>query len=994
MIVKPRFTSKLLTLTALALITSCLNSSVYAQSDEGSVFGRATAGATVTVTSPTTGVTRTTTVDPSGDFAITRLPPGLYTVTGDGNTVEVLVKIGSGSSVSLDQSIEEISIFASRQRSIDFSSTESNSVFTQEMVQQLPVPMNVNAVATLTPTVLRGDTGLGSGDLPSFAGSSVAENAYYINGFDVTNIRNFLSYADLPFEAIAQQQVKTGGYGAEYGRSLGGVVSLSTKRGTNEWAGGMSFYTMPNSLRASGKNVLSREPEEVGIYNVFSKDDQRDISTFNIRGGGALIKDKLFMFALVQREESESVNFAQSTATVQTSNTPTGLIKLDWNIADGHLLEFTNIFNKQKIELTDHVNAKSFSTELNGVGKDSWLITGGTVSIAKYTGAFTDNFTASVLVGQVEDLVGTLYGYRVQNATCPVVLDTNLAEIGCWQGPFPGGGGRLAEPPDFDKRLAARIDFEYLYGDHKFRAGVDAQEFESSEAGGSPYATGHYYRYYVVPASGTINGVAGFVPGSQFVRDRISNSTSGTFMVENTAYYVEDSWQILDPLRIYGGVRAESFTNKNGDKISFVEQKNMIAPRLGFSYEMALDNPTKLYGSLGRYFIPVASNTNIRMTRGELFVQNYHQFASRNPTTQGPVSLGPKIGVSQVVSDGSLPLPATVADTNLQPMNQDELILGVQQTLDTGWTLGAKVMYRSLNDGMDDFCGHGAFENYAKDKKYENFDSSLLAGCILMNPGNDVNLMMDIDGKGKLVAQTVPSKYFGLSKYTRTYRAVEFSFEKPFDGLWGVAGSYVYSASKGTGEGYVSSTINQDDAGVTQDFDFGSLTDGASGRLPNDREHVFKLYGNYAPVEYLQLGFNLTALSGRPLSCIGFVPPKVADFADASNYSTASSYYCLDSTGTSRLGQRGEAGKTPTTYTLDLQARHTFENMFGGGSLTVQADMFNVLNSQKPVELSEVRDFSRASSNAATGNQLSQNYGLPIAFLSPRAVRLSMRYEF
>jgi hypothetical protein len=102
----------------------------------------------------------------------------------------------------------------------------------------------------------------------------------------------------------------------------------------------------------------------------------------------------------------------------------------------------------------------------------------------------------------------------------------------------------------------------------------------------------------------------------------------------------------------------------------------------------------------------------------------------------------------------------------------------------------------------------------------------------------------------------------------------------------------------------------------------------------------------------------------------------------------------LDSTGTSRLGQRGEAGKTPTTYTLDLQARHTFENMFGGGSLTVQADMFNVLNSQKPVELSEVRDFSRASSNAATGNQLSQNYGLPIAFLSPRAVRLSLRYEF
>jgi hypothetical protein len=132
-------------------------------------------------------------------------------------------------------------VSANRGRSIiDVRSVESNTVFTQEQIRNLPVARDVNSVALLAPGVVKGDAGLGAGGIPSFGGASVAENGYYINGFDVTNIRNFLSYADLPFDAIGEQQIKTGGYGVEYGRSLGGVISLSTKRGTNEWKGGTS----------------------------------------------------------------------------------------------------------------------------------------------------------------------------------------------------------------------------------------------------------------------------------------------------------------------------------------------------------------------------------------------------------------------------------------------------------------------------------------------------------------------------------------------------------------------------------------------------------------------------------------------------------------------------------------------------------------------------------------------------------------------------------
>ena len=79
---------------------------------------------------------------------------------------------------------------------------------------------------------MRGDAAFGN--LASFGGSSVAENAYYVNGFNITNAFNNLAFAQIPFEAIAEQQVKTGGYGAEFGRSTGGVVNLITRRGTND----------------------------------------------------------------------------------------------------------------------------------------------------------------------------------------------------------------------------------------------------------------------------------------------------------------------------------------------------------------------------------------------------------------------------------------------------------------------------------------------------------------------------------------------------------------------------------------------------------------------------------------------------------------------------------------------------------------------------------------------------------------------------------------
>jgi len=987
------FTSGRYQRTAAALAVGMLISSVaIAQSSEGSIYGRGKPGDKVTIVSVENGSSRTITVDPNGTYNAAKLQPGAYRVEGGGVTRNVNVSIGSGTAVDLaGDNVARVVVQGTRS-TIDTSTAETSTVFTADQIAALPVARDVNAIAILAPGVVRGDPDLGGGSLPSFGGASVAENGYYINGFDVTNLRNFLSYANLPFEAIGAQQVKSGGYGAEYGRSLGGVISLVTKRGTNTWKGGGSVYFSPESLQASGKNLLDLDPDNAK-YKIFRKYNKNEDLSANVYAGGPIIKDKLFMFALIEGRRDTTDNFGQNRSTATKSTQPNGMIKLDFTPNDTHRLEFTGITNKTNYDYVDYIHtadSQDWAGEHVGTPTTGSVKGGGHTLIGKYTGYLTDNFTLSALVGSVDEKLPRTTGYRVAALDCPTVYDVNVNKLGCWNEPF-ATNARDPDAPDYDedKRRAFRVDADWVIGAHTLRGGVDSQKFTSSEAGAA-FSGGIYWRY-LRSATGTVNGIPNAVaPGGSYVRGRISTSTSGEFEVKNDAYYIEDNWKLTDNILLYGGMRWESFDNMNGDGDSFVKADKLRAPRVGFSWDVKGDATLKLFGTAGRYFIPVASNTNIRATRGELSSDTFYTFTGIDPVTAAPLGIK-QVGVPLVNGDGSLPNPATVADMNLKPMSQDEVILGFQQAIVKGWNFGVRGVYRKVNNGMDDYCSHSAFEKWAADNKHPDFDSSTMAQCMMVNPGEDVTLQVDIDNNGKLVPITFPASYIGLEKYTRKYKALEFTLERPFDGKWNLNASYTLAKSQGTAEGYVNSVINQDDAGVSQDFDFPSLTRGSNGYLSNDRRHVLKAYGNYMLNDQMRLGFNATIASGRPISCVGFVPYDAPDYGDAAGYSTASSFYCLNDQGKSELHNRGTFGRTPWTSSLDMS--FAYLPKFGTQKLTLQVDVFNVFNTQKATEFDEIRDYSRATTSATEG-RLNLNWKRPTSYQSPRGVRFTARYEF
>ncbi|MCJ8320271.1 MAG: TonB-dependent receptor plug domain-containing protein [Colwellia sp.] len=998
---------------AVGTILATSTMSFAASNTTGSIYGQAKEGAVITFKNRDTGLSRSITITDNGRFNFKSVPPGVYEVTtSNGSTRVVQVVVGTGSSVIFTQDdTEVITVTGSVLSVIDTSSVESTRVFTQDQIELLPVGRNTTAIALLTPGTVPGDPTFGN--LPSFGGSSVAENGYYIDGFDVTNIRSFLSFATIPFDAISQTQVKTGGYGAEFGRSLGGVTNTIIKSGTNDWKFGASVYYTPDSLRGDYQDVEDLNQTD-GTLTVYQSDFTRTSLEYNFSAGGPIIEDTLFVYANIMMQNDEREYFNRVDSNTREVSTPNGLIKLDWYITDDHIINATYIQNETDVDRVFYENPED-AVYTGQHGEETTRYTeenGGSIFVVNYTGHITDDLSVSVMYGQLEDLWANKVPRNPdpEAALCARAIDTtgdltwgNRVNVGCWN----TAQSNVSDPePESarDERESFKIDLDYTWEDHTFRVGYNSEEFTSYTLG-TQYTGGVYYRYFesAEKNGGVINRVD--LPyGTQAVRVITNDVKSGSFQVDNSAFYIEDSWQVNDEWMVYLGLRNETFTNyaENGD--IFVEADGLIAPRLGFSWDVNGDSTAKVYGTLGRYYIPIAGNTNIRATRLQSGGTNYYHVDGFDEATGLPINQGAAIGTG--FFDNQVPDPRVIAVTDLDPMHQDELILGYQQELGNDWTGGVKLMYRKIQDGMDDFCAHDGFYQWGLDQGYAmaneandwhtpegGFDVGSMQGCIMINPGKTINIFADTNGDGEVQEISVDNSYFGLPEYKRSYKGLEFTLEKAWSDDWYVNLSYVWSKSEGNIEGYVNSTLGQEDPGATQDFDHKRFQDGSDGYLPNDRRHVLKGYGAYKITDELTFTANVNLSSGTPLSCNGFIPLEGmmtgdgSTVYDAPNFDQygASTFYCASESGTPELSSRGAYGRTEWTYMVD--AGLSYMPTWAEG-LTLQVDVFNLFDFDEAVQFNQQKDFDKGSP------KINPNFLAPTAFQAPRSVQFTARYRF
>jgi len=963
---------KVLVSTLLSLTLS--SGYVFADDTTGQVRGKVIgSGDSVEMQSVDRGISYGASVS-GGNFSVRSLPPGDYEIRlrSGGQLVDeqtISVGLGSATIVTLGNSMEEVVVQGTRVAAVDTAIAESGMVISTDELTELPVARSLSSVTLLAPGVIRGDNAFGNNT--SFAGSSVAENTSYINGLNTTNFRNGLGFSVVPFEFYESIQVKTGGYSAKYGRSTGGVINSITKSGSNEFKFGANAYM--SGLMGTGKDT----------YGSYNKKDVSKGQTYDVWASGALWKDRVFFYVLGSNVGSEVEAYGKIGGLAYFGDNSTTFwgAKIDAYITDDHHIEYTAFTDERNLKEFPYLYTYEEDDDGSvrdalgdGFGQTTYR-RGGDNWIATYTGRFGDRVELSVS-----------YGENEANRTTQGATD-NLPVLVAWT---PDGGFDVSQGfnpfPSLvdvgnDKREMLRANLSFDFGDHVLEVGIDNEE--NTAVAATQFAGGFYY---LLDPTGLYTALAYPDNGFSTEDNPVSNvrqrnySVGGSFNTESEAYYIQDTWYVNDRLTLELGVRNESFVNNNSNGLPFVEIEDQIAPRFSAVFDPTGEGTSKLFASWGRYYLPIAANTNIRLAGGETYIHSWFPWdgVSRDEFDTPIFDAANPFDYTQVFADGDVPDTRGLTDANIEPMYQEELVLGYEVALDNGWTLGAKAMTRDLIVSIEDVAIDAGVIRYYNSTG--TWDEAAAGGTVeevftgfhqyvLTNPGNDMRIY--IPEQDEFI--DLSSEILDYPRAKRKYRAFELTAEKMAEN-WYVMASYTLASSKGNNEGYVRSDNGQDDAGLTTNFDQPGLTDFGYGYLPNHRRHTLKVFGNYRFADIangsLRVGFNSSWTSGRPKNCFGQHPTD----AFAAQYGDES-FFC-----DGEESPRGSLGYTSDIFRFDVAAQYTFE--MGDSELDLSLDIFNLFNLQKPTEVNE-------SESSGGVNPYS---GLTTSYQSPRSYRVSLRY--
>ncbi len=281
--------------------------------------GQVVAGATVTAKQQTTGATTPTTTNGDGQFVLPNLAPGAYTVTVESTAgfskkviTDVSVPIGQVTDLPVALAVgspaETVTVSSTGEELITKDQAQISTTFETRKVEELPsngAGGGLDTLALLAPGVVASRN---SGVNTDGAGLSVNGNRGRSNNFQIDGSdNNDLSIGGPSLfvdnqSQVAEYQIITNNFSAQYGRNSGAVVNIVTKQGGNEFHGDLFEYhqnwkhlsSLNNIERASGQ----RKPNQ-NIYNAFGGTVGGPIWLPKFGEGGKSLwkgKDRAFFF--------------------------------------------------------------------------------------------------------------------------------------------------------------------------------------------------------------------------------------------------------------------------------------------------------------------------------------------------------------------------------------------------------------------------------------------------------------------------------------------------------------------------------------------------------------------------------------------------------------------------------------------------------------------------------------------------------------------------
>jgi len=713
---------------ALALVVPLAWSPAGAQISTGGMTGKIVdekgdplPGVLITARNRDTGIERAVTTDSKGEYSLLGLPPATYivqaTFTGYGAPLKTIV-VNIGQKVPLNFELkpggglkEEMKVTAEPPL-VNTTKSEISTVVTETQIRSYPLlNRDFNDLAQLAPGVKLSPGGQFDPTkkeilyTPFTTGGSDGRNVNIsVDGGD--NNDNVVGFFVQGFtaEAIQEFEVVQDQYKPEYGRSLGGVVNVITKSGTNDFGGSVFGYGFDDRLRtrtyAEKLAGTSKSASDRGWWG------------FSV--GGPIMKDKLFYFIAAEKQKGDQPLALNPILTNFSGTEPAGFpfsiagpgttvpqsfdrtlwdARFDYQISKNHLFyiryasDISKFSNDQGDALTNPDNQGSSNNHIwSTLANWQWNIRGNMINELK---VFRNDFENGVT-----------------SASPDPVLTLAFDQFSL---------GRNANTPQatFQNKFQVRDDFSWIVGRHSFKTGLEGIRIDLDDSFLGPPATPSIqftFNAGVVPSQTMVTGDNngnGVDDGIELIADVTPTNPGlipGTHYFQYGAYF-QDDWEVSDRWRFNYGARvdrdqdvfkdATTGINKafyecfahpsndarcgnrdpnapaplgfNGFNNTFPKDPTNISPRVGFVYRVNGEDKDVLRGSWGLYYDKLIDNLVIFMR------QNLSPFFSPAlpvlagcDTTSDPNCANTQLTAGTVVDARLAPLPADFTLANWQ----------------------------------------------------------------------------------------------------------------------------------------------------------------------------------------------------------------------------------------------------------------------------------------------------------------------------------------
>ncbi len=598
-------------------------------------------GANVTAKNLGTGATRSATTDSTGSFRIPNLQPGRYEITAEApnfsKSIVRNIELNVGVDFSFNMELKPGEISETVEVSADgalIQTTRSdiNTSISPKEIENLPllnrtfaglsvIAPEARPVGNFDPTKTRvGNVAFNGGD-----GRQV--NVNVDGGDNKDNVVGSL-LQNFSYESIQEFQVLQHKWTADQGRSVGGVVNVVTKSGTNRLRGSAFFNYRGEELRALDffdKQSIAANPSYTKPY--FARQE------FGGSFGGPIIKEKTFYFFALERfRERQNVAVLGSVipqiqaipgnqfvpAIPQPYNDTLLTAKVDHKFTEAQSL-FVRFSYQGNDSPNDQVGNPA-RTDLSG----------GNLTTNKLY-SFVGNYTYNVSPNALNTFIFHFQDFK--NEILPNAEGLTLN--------FPGGItiGQNANTPQstLERKFQFRDDFTLISGDHTMKFGVNYIH---------TLLDGYFYfgtRGYSLTFNQTPTAIAALpngyaTPGLLQSLTYSDGASSHLQTIDQLAFYFQDDWKIRSNLTLNLGLRWDANIgnlprqDQNRTMLLLGQLNHPLAraltqdqeklqrttpnwtefqPRIGFAWDPWKQNKTVIRGGYGIFYDQIFQNLSL-----------------------------------------------------------------------------------------------------------------------------------------------------------------------------------------------------------------------------------------------------------------------------------------------------------------------------------------------------------------------------------------------